>query len=345
MKISNAINKLKTNSFIFFILFVFLFIPFSYGNMVGISGDSVRYVNFYSPFGKTTSFGSVSSNPYTFTGRRLDSTTGLLYYRSRYMMPGSGRFMQADKWGSSAWAPWANHPFTYVNNNPFAFIDPYGLWSISNSLSWIMNWSKNVLKGASEDIINSAVFMRDNIGTVALTSMAVAAGSVWVPTATAGTIIGVAGIAVGESINEAIQLGMKGKDNSKVIGKALVRLASFYVAAKNAPAAIKKMGQSIRKVASNVKKLLRSVKNASEKGLKSPKKYFKGKTKAEIETIFEKKYGPPRGQGLNNKSYYNPKTKRTFNVHQDPLHRGGKPHIDVRRRGLKKTRVYELLEE
>jgi hypothetical protein len=47
------------------------------------------------------------------------------------MMPGAGRFMQADRWGGSVWSPWKSHPFIYVNNNPMVFVDPYGLWSWS----------------------------------------------------------------------------------------------------------------------------------------------------------------------------------------------------------------------
>jgi hypothetical protein len=49
------------------------------------------------------------------------------------MMPGAGRFMQADRWGGSAWSPWQSHPFIYVNNNPMVFVDPYGLFTLSMS--------------------------------------------------------------------------------------------------------------------------------------------------------------------------------------------------------------------
>jgi hypothetical protein len=68
-----------------------------------------------------------------------------------------------------------------------------------------------------------------------------------------------------------------------------------------------------------------------------------------LEIIFTNKFGQPKGGGFNNKSFFNPKTKRTFNLHCDPLHRGGKPHIDIRKRGLDnnyyKNRPFFLLEE
>jgi RHS repeat-associated protein len=39
---------------------------------------------------------SLYDNPYMFTGRRLDSETGLYYYRARYYRPEIGRFLQVD---------------------------------------------------------------------------------------------------------------------------------------------------------------------------------------------------------------------------------------------------------
>ncbi|MEP3244233.1 MAG: RHS repeat-associated core domain-containing protein [Sneathiella sp.] len=72
---------------------------------------------------------------------------------------------------------------------------------------------------------------------------------------------------------------------------------------------------------------------AAGKGLTTPSKYFGSKTYKQAEKALNKKFGAPKG-GANNKSFYNKRTKRTYNLHQDPLHRGGKPHIDIRKRGL-----------
>ena len=62
-----------------------------------------------------------------------------------------------------------------------------------------------------------------------------------------------------------------------------------------------------------------------------------------------KKFGLPKGSGSYNKSFYNSKTGRTFNLHWDPSHRGGRPHIDIRKRGLDKdyykNRPFFLLDE
>ena len=74
-------------------------------------------------------------------------------------------------------------------------------------------------------------------------------------------------------------------------------------------------------------------KNASKsKGLITPKKYFSGKTKPQIERVLQKKFGPPKGKGSHNKSYHNSNSKRTYNVHQSPSHRNGRPHVDIRKR-------------
>jgi len=53
-----------------------------------------------------------------------------------------------------------------------------------------------------------------------------------------------------------------------------------------------------------------------------------------MEAILTNKFGSPKGTGLYNKSFFNEKTGRTFNLHWDPLHRNGMPHIDIRKRGL-----------
>ena len=36
-----------------------------------------------------------------------------------------------------------------------------------------------------------------------------------------------------------------------------------------------------------------------------------------------------------NKSFFNPKSKRSYNVHTDPKHGG--PHVDISKRGSKST--------
>ena len=77
-------------------------------------------------------------------------------------------------------------------------------------------------------------------------------------------------------------------------------------------------------------------------GLTTPNKFFGSKTKAQAEAALEAKFGPPRSTRPHAKTYYNPKTKRSFNVHQEPGHQGGRPHVDVRKRGNVPERKFDL---
>jgi RHS repeat-associated protein len=86
---------------------------------------------------------SQHANPYTFTGRELDSLDAgsctLMYYRARTYDPQTGRFMQRDPLGIDPAGGDANpfdifkqystgmNIYEYVHNSPFIYCDPYGL--------------------------------------------------------------------------------------------------------------------------------------------------------------------------------------------------------------------------
>ncbi len=88
---------------------------------------------------------------------------------------------------------------------------------------------------------------------------------------------------------------------------------------------------------------------APNRGLTTPNKYFGSKTRPQVENALTDKFGPARGRGEYNKSFFNENSGRTYNVHQDPSHRGGLPHIDIRKRGLPtdyySDRPFYLLQE
>jgi hypothetical protein len=76
------------------------------------------------------------------------------------MMPGSGRFMQADRWGGSAWSPWKSHPFVYVNNNPMVFVDPYGLFSLNMSAAksgFVSGFKNEIYSSLKSGVFNAVV--------------------------------------------------------------------------------------------------------------------------------------------------------------------------------------------
>ncbi len=80
--------------------------------------------------------GSANGGQHLFNGRRFDPETGLYYYRTRYMKPEDGRFLTLDTIG--VWGDPNNlgNGYTYVGNNPWTFVDPFGLLPMDAGPSW-----------------------------------------------------------------------------------------------------------------------------------------------------------------------------------------------------------------
>jgi len=93
------------------------------------TGDIVERYD-YNPFGACVatdvSGGGLVGNPYRFTGRRLDTETGLYYYRARHYTPEMGRFLSPDPIG--IWGDILNlgNAYNYCCSNPLNRIDPTG---------------------------------------------------------------------------------------------------------------------------------------------------------------------------------------------------------------------------
>ena len=74
----------------------------------------------YQPFGGST--GSTLTR-FGYTGRELDSATGLLYYRARWYDSEQGRFLSEDPAGLAV----GLNLYSYAGNNPIFYNDPFGL--------------------------------------------------------------------------------------------------------------------------------------------------------------------------------------------------------------------------
>jgi len=90
-------------------------------NLTDLIGTTAKSY-YFDVYGDFSASGSLSGNPYTFTGRRYDSENGLFYYRARSYSPELGRFIQVDpkrfKEGPNL--------YTYVLNAPNMHLDPFG---------------------------------------------------------------------------------------------------------------------------------------------------------------------------------------------------------------------------
>ena len=91
--------------------------------LTGHNGDTEQTV-VYGPFGEQIGTSGTSPNVLGYTGRELDSETGLYYYRARYYDPEIGRFLSEDPLGFEAGDV---NFYAYVSNNPINFNDPMGL--------------------------------------------------------------------------------------------------------------------------------------------------------------------------------------------------------------------------
>ncbi len=83
---------------------------------------TVQQTTTFSPFGKLLAQTGASLNSSLYTGRSLDSDSGLNYYRARYYNSETGRFISEDPIGFAGGINF----YAYVSNNPLGFIDPFG---------------------------------------------------------------------------------------------------------------------------------------------------------------------------------------------------------------------------
>jgi RHS repeat-associated protein len=70
---------------------------------------------------------SAYGNPFLFTGRRWDGRTGYYDYRTRPFDPAVGRFLSRDKIGVWGDPLGLGNGYAYVGNNPWGYVDPFGL--------------------------------------------------------------------------------------------------------------------------------------------------------------------------------------------------------------------------
>ena len=91
----------------------------------------------YDAFGDTLTYAETIANRFRYAGEQFDKITGQYYLRARFYDPATSRMLTEDP--ARAGLNW----YTYCNNNPVNFVDPYGLDAILiNKL--VDNPTKNV---------------------------------------------------------------------------------------------------------------------------------------------------------------------------------------------------------
>ena len=89
----------------------------------GVKNSEIRYM----PWGTTRYTSGSSPTTFQYTGQRLETNLGLLFYNARWYDPAAARFIQPDtlipeqSQGVQAWDRYA-----YTNNNPVKYTDPTG---------------------------------------------------------------------------------------------------------------------------------------------------------------------------------------------------------------------------
>ncbi len=74
---------------------------------------------------------------YDYTGKKIDGDTGLVYFGGRWYDPEVGRFMTVDP--AKDGLNW----YEYCNNNPINFIDPFGLYTLTDSEGNVIDVTDN----------------------------------------------------------------------------------------------------------------------------------------------------------------------------------------------------------
>lgn len=87
---------------------------------------TIRAMYSYDAFGMPLLTTGRADNDFLFTGEQMDIETGLIYLRSRYYDPETGRFISKDPFAGFDTNPQSMNRYTYVQNNPVLYSDPSG---------------------------------------------------------------------------------------------------------------------------------------------------------------------------------------------------------------------------
>lgn len=104
-----------------------------HGDVVQIIDESGNIVNNYQydEWGNILQQQEGIDNAFKYAGEVQDEETGLYYLRARYYDPSVGRFISKDTYEGEITNPLSLNLYTYVVNNPVAYVDPSGNYCVS----------------------------------------------------------------------------------------------------------------------------------------------------------------------------------------------------------------------
>ena len=184
------------------------------------SNGTIQAVQLYAPYGSSRYTDQVMPTDYNFTGQRLDSQTGLLYYNARYYDPVSGRFISSDMVQNNTKGM---DSYAYVGDNPVVRTDPSGkCWPlctmlIGAAIGAVVGVASTVVMGA----ISGKMPSGGQIAQVAVTG-AVAGAITGLAGPEAGPLARIAAGAVANAAGQAVGNAMQGKPIMDGVGQAAV---------------------------------------------------------------------------------------------------------------------------
>jgi RHS repeat-associated protein len=127
------------------------------GSVTSLSNSAGAVANTYTydSFGNLTASTGSLSNRFQFTGRELDSETGIYYYRARYFDSSMGRFLSEDPLELDGGIDF----YTYVDNDPVDLDDPTGLYRTGPKVPVPLNPALNKFMTCMDKCTGTSLFV------------------------------------------------------------------------------------------------------------------------------------------------------------------------------------------
>ena len=295
----------------------------------------------YSAFGEEKITGQPLNNPWRFSSKRTDDLTNLVYYGRRFYDPQFGRWLTPDPAGFTD----GMNLYAFVHNDPLTHSDEYGLIDYGQH---DRNWPKRSVFAAAaihetgkqaldvETLLVQRRIMQSKGLIICLAGkhpplQTGSNRSHFYSTEPKNCYTGHSPLTEPTLIIPGIARRSPADDIASIAAGRSRSSKGGYKAAKWGSSAFFRNGINTESLVLN---FVESQKGLAKGTNLTPVRFFNTKTQLEVEQLLSKKFGPPRGMGPHNKSFYNLRTKRTFNLHKDPLHHNGRAHVDIRKRGL-----------